>query len=97
MATGLALDHEAIAHVCRAHGVSRLQVFGSATSERFDSENSDVDFLVVLDERGADLFNLMALNQFLDELFKTRVDLGTRKSLRKTIKEQVLREAIRVA
>jgi predicted nucleotidyltransferase len=46
MATGLALDHEAIAHVCRAHGVSRLQVFGSATSERFDSENSDVDFLV---------------------------------------------------
>ena len=80
----------------RRFWVMELYLFGSVARGEA-TENSDVDFLVVLDERGADLFNLMALNQFLDEIFKTKVDLGTRKSLRKSIKDQVLREAIRVA
>lgn len=35
-----------IADVCRTFGVSRLWVFGSALSDRFDPSRSDVDFLV---------------------------------------------------
>lgn len=46
MSSALVLDREAIAVACRAHGVQRLRLFGSATSGRFDPERSDVDVLV---------------------------------------------------
>ncbi len=35
-----------IARLCRNHGVRRLELFGSATSERFDPGRSDLDLLV---------------------------------------------------
>lgn len=38
---------EAIAALCRRHGVARLEVFGSAArGEDFDPARSDADFLV---------------------------------------------------
>ncbi len=37
---------EAIQALCREYGVSRLEVFGSAVTERFDPARSDVDFIV---------------------------------------------------
>ncbi len=46
MPVPLALDREAIAELCRRHGVTRLAVFGSAVTGDFDPERSDVDFLV---------------------------------------------------
>ncbi len=35
-----------IAELCRKHRVRRLEVFGSATCDRFDTNKSDADFLV---------------------------------------------------
>jgi predicted nucleotidyltransferase len=32
--------------LCRRHGVARLALFGSATRESFDADNSDYDFTV---------------------------------------------------
>ncbi len=41
---------EEIAEVCRSHGVSRLEIFGSAArGTDFDQARSDADFLVELD------------------------------------------------
>lgn len=40
------LDLKAIARACEQHGVARLRIFGSALTERFDPEASDLDFLV---------------------------------------------------
>ena len=37
---------EAIVDVCARHGVSRLDVFGSALGDEFRPGESDVDFLV---------------------------------------------------
>lgn len=46
MSAALVLDREAIARPCRAHGVQRLRLFGSATSDHFHPGHSDVDVLV---------------------------------------------------
>ena len=46
MSSGAVLDREAIARACRAHDVRRLRLFGSAASDRFRPEHSDVDILV---------------------------------------------------
>ena len=35
-----------IAELCRRYHVQRLDLFGSAATERFDSDTSDLDFLV---------------------------------------------------
>ncbi|MDQ3043555.1 MAG: nucleotidyltransferase domain-containing protein [Chloroflexota bacterium] len=32
--------------LCREYGVSRLELFGSAATDAFDTERSDVDFIV---------------------------------------------------
>lgn len=40
------LKRDEIAALCRRLAVHRLDVFGSATSEEFDVEHSDVDVLV---------------------------------------------------
>ncbi len=37
---------EAIAELCKRHGVTRLHAFGSALRDDFDSEESDLDLLV---------------------------------------------------
>jgi len=37
---------EAIRALCREFGVARLEIFGSAATEAFDPERSDVDFIV---------------------------------------------------
>src|SRR5439155_16574437 len=35
-----------LTELCQRHGVRRLELFGSATSERFNPVTSDLDFLV---------------------------------------------------
>ncbi len=42
----IAHHREAILALCREYGVARLELFGSASTDAFDPERSDVDFLV---------------------------------------------------
>lgn len=46
MAGRLELDRSAMAELCQLFGVARLAVLGSAVTDRFDPDRSDVDFLV---------------------------------------------------
>lgn len=51
------LDLEAIARACRRYGVARLRIFGSALTDRFDAEGSDIDFLVDFVPGNTNLFH----------------------------------------
>ena len=76
MTIRIALDREAIAHACLVHGVSRLRVFGSATSGRFNPSRSDVDFLVEFEPGAADPFAAyFGLKEDLESLLARPVDL----------------------
>jgi uncharacterized protein len=46
MNAAIAAHQSEIAKLCREFHVQRLELFGSALSESFDSGRSDVDFLV---------------------------------------------------
>ncbi len=48
---------EALAVLCRRHGVRRLELFGSATTSAFDPQRSEFDLLVELDGNSAQLFD----------------------------------------
>ncbi len=73
-----------IADICRRLNVRRLDVFGSAVGESFDSERSDVDFVVEFGNHNQPgiLDRYLALAEELEALLKRRVDLVTTESIR---------------
>jgi uncharacterized protein len=77
MVAGIELRREEIAQVCRKHRVQRLSLFGSATSERFDSSRSDVDVLVEFEKmKPADhAGHYFGLQEDLEALLQRPVDL----------------------
>ena len=81
----------AILDLAKQHGVKSISLFGSMV--RGDvSENSDVDFLVEL-EQGRDLFDLGELLMDLQALLQRKVDLVTKNALHPSISSQILKEA----
>ena len=82
---------EEIYRIAAAHGVTEIKVFGSVARGE-DSETSDIDFLVELEE-GRSLFDLGGLLMDLRDALQCEVDIVTTGSLRPPSKERVLREA----
>ena len=81
----------------RAMGVKEIYVFGSVARGEA-TESSDVDCFVVFEESAkAGLLKLARLQLFLEQKLKTHVDLGTKNSLHRKLKDQILKEAVRVA
>ena len=69
-----------IYHLCHHHKVESLDLFGSAVSEnRFDPQNSDLDFLVKFHPSIIDGYadNYYRLWKSLEALFDRPVDLMT--------------------
>lgn len=73
-----------IAVLCRRYGVEKLDLFGSATSPRFDTNRSDFDFIVSfsLEARSQAFDNFFGLREDLKELLGREVDLLTDQQIR---------------
>ena len=85
-------DHR---EVLRNFKVRSLFVFGSVARGEAN-QGSDVDLLVEFAEP-VGLFEFARLQRFLEESLRARVDLVTRAALRESMREEVLREAVRAA
>ena len=70
--------------LCRKHHVGRLELFGSAVSDEFDTQASDLDFLVeflpLAEGQYADAYFDLLFD--LQELFGRDVDLVTVNSIK---------------
>lgn len=65
-----------IAGLCQAYGVRRLEVFGSAATDTFDPDRSDIDLIVdFADESPGLARRFVAFAEALEALFERRVDL----------------------
>ena len=75
-----------VEYVCRSLPVKRLDLFGSALTERF-SPDSDVDVLVTFDyDEHLDLFDTyFELKERLEKIFGREVDVVVDKSFRNPI------------
>jgi predicted nucleotidyltransferase len=74
-----------------AHKAFEIKVFGSV-ARGDNNQNSDVDFLVSFNDK-ANLFDLIALKQDLENLLECPVDIATPSSLKQSIRTRVLSEA----
>lgn len=81
-----------IMQIAIAHGVTRIQMFGSVVRGE-ETPESDLDFLVEF-QAGRNLLDQVALVQDLEDLFGRQVDVVTEGGLHWYIREQVLREAV---
>jgi len=74
-------------------GIHSLSVFGSVARDQA-RKNSDVDILVDF-EKPVGLFEYARLKMYLEDILGREVDLVTPEALRKELREEILREAIR--
>ncbi len=83
MISAALLDVEAIRRACEHHGVARLRIFGSALTDRFEPESSDVDFLVDFLPEREDMFDdYFDLKLELERIVGRGVDLVDAGSIR---------------
>lgn len=78
--------------IAKEYGASNVRIFGSLAEDTAD-ENSDIDFLVDLEE-GRTLFDLGGLLMDLQDLLQCKIDVVTTAGLRERIRNDVLRQAV---
>ena len=87
------IPKDRLAECCRANGIARLDVFGSALREDFGPE-SDIDLLVKFDPgRTPGLFDIVRIEREFSELLGREVDLVERDAVEKS-RNYIRRRAI---
>jgi predicted nucleotidyltransferase len=79
----------------KKYGIHSLSIFGSVARDQAH-KNSDIDILVDF-EKPVGLFEYARLKMYLEDVLGREVDLVTPEALRKELREDILREAIRAA
>jgi predicted nucleotidyltransferase len=72
--------------------VKEIGLFGSFARDE-ERESSDIDILVDLED-GATLIDLIRLEDFLEGQLGRKVDVVTKRSLKRELRDNILREAI---
>ena len=82
-----------VAEFCRANGIRKLSIFGSALSSDFRPD-SDIYVLVEFEPgRAPGLFRMAGMEMELTRMFGRKVDLRTPGDLSRHFRQQVLDEA----
>lgn len=94
MNSSLRVPKQRLAEFCRAHGIKRLALFGSALREDFGPE-SDIDLLVEFHpDRIPGFLGLAGMEIELSKLFEGRkIDLRTPAELSPRFRQEVLNTA----
>jgi predicted nucleotidyltransferase len=93
IAQGVELPEAGIAEICRRYQVKALSVFGSAARGEMRSD-SDVDLLVeFLPEAEIGLLQHFAAERELSALLGRKVDLVSKRAIRKALREEILSQA----
>jgi predicted nucleotidyltransferase len=83
-------------HSLRSLGIDKLYLFGSYARNEA-TEDSDVDVFVEFSDAPGNRFrSFMGSIELLEQALDRPVDVGTRKSLHRLIRDEVEREAVRV-
>ena len=77
----------------QAMGVKSLALFGSVARDEAKPD-SDVDFLVEFDDRPIGLFDVSRVRLYLEDVLCCSVDMGSPDSLKRYLRDRVLKEAI---
>jgi len=74
--------------------VKEISLFGSFVREE-QGPSSDIDLLAEFEDN-ADLFDLMGLGFYLEEIFQRPVDIVPKRALRAELRESILHQVVTV-
>ena len=74
------------------YGVKSLLLFGSY-AKNLQTPESDIDLLVTF-SKPVDMFDFVDLQDYLSQIFKKKIDLGTINGLKEFVKNSILKETI---
>jgi predicted nucleotidyltransferase len=87
------LPLDKIREICRRHYVRELSIFGSALREDFRPD-CDIDLLVEFEpDARIGFIELGRLEQDLEDLLGRKIDLGTKRSVRPELRDEILGSA----
>jgi uncharacterized protein len=97
----MTIDRDQVIATLRAHerelrqrGVRHAALFGSVARKQARPA-SDIDIMIELDpEVPVDLFEYVAITQYVTDLFAARVDVANRGSLKPTVRPYAERDAV---
>ena len=72
--------------------VKKIGLFGSYVKYKQNS-SSDIDILVDFED-DADLIHFIGLSRYLEDIFKVKVDVVSKSSLKEDLKQNILQEVI---
>ena len=84
--------HDSKDYFEKKYFVDKFFLFGSY-AKNLQTSHSDIDLLVTF-KQPVDMFDFIDLQDYLTKLFNKKIDLGTYNSLKKFIKDKILKEAI---
>lgn len=83
--------HELKPTLFNEFNVKEIGLFGSY-SENKQNEDSDIDILVEFEKPIG--WKFFTLEKYLEDIFKRKVDLVTRKALKKQIKDRIINQTL---
>lgn len=89
---GSEINLDALSAICHRYGIAELSVFGSVARGE-ERPDSDLDLCYVLAPGVRLGWEIDDLSDELAELFGRPIDLGSRHSLRRLVRDEVLAEA----
>ena len=92
MAPRITIDQRQVTEFCERHHIRRLALFGSVLRDDF-GPGSDVDVLVEFEAGRTPGLGFFRLEEELSVLLGRRVDLNTRASLSRHLRDRVLFDA----
>jgi len=90
----LEMLHEQIPMLAERYSVEKLEVFGSYVRAE-QKKGSDLDVLITFKEAPS-LLTFIAIENYLSDLLRVKVDLVMKDSLKPRIGQRILREATHV-
>ena len=84
-----------IIFILKKNNVTKAGIFGSyARGEQ--KKNSDLDIVVNIEDKNMSLLGFIALNRLLEESLRKKVDLVEYQAIRSRIKENLLKDEVRI-
>jgi predicted nucleotidyltransferase len=82
---------DAILAIAAKHGIQSIRVFGSV-ARGDDHQDSDIDFLISLDEN-CNVHDWLGFQHDLEDLLQRKIDVFPERNIRQFIKSSILAEA----
>lgn len=80
--------------ILKKNGVKKAGIFGSY-ARGDQKKSSDIDFIIQF-SKGKNFFDLVGLKLELEEKLNTKVDIITYKSIHPLLKDNILREEVKI-